>query len=195
MIRFLVTRLVSLLLTLWVVATLSFFLVRAAPGDPFASEFRGLSASALESRKREFHLNEPLSAQYKYWLQGIARGDFGPSMKYGGKTVNDIISQTFPTSVALGSVAMVMALALGMTTGVIAAVRQNSMVDYGLMALAVVGNDGGYLAPCGRCRQVLNELAQLGDTDPVIWCDGQDGVLELRLSALLPHAFGPANLG
>ena len=48
--------------------------------------------------------------------------------------------------------------------------------------------------PCGRCRQILNEIAQIGETDPVIWCDGADGVLETRLSELLPHAFGPANL-
>lgn len=69
----------------------------------------------------------------------------------------------------------------------------------GLEAVAVVGGmrgePGPTVTPCGRCRQVLNELAQLGDTDPVIWCDGQDGVLELKLSALLPHAFGPASLG
>jgi cytidine deaminase len=74
----------------------------------------------------------------------------------------------------------------------------------GLVAVAVIGgapgDDGravpgpGPVTPCGRCRQVLSELAQLGDTDPVVWCAGSDEVLELRLSALLPHAFGPGNL-
>lgn len=68
----------------------------------------------------------------------------------------------------------------------------------GLVAMAVIGGlegqDGPLVTPCGRCRQVLNELAQLGGTDPVIWCVGAEEVLELRLSALLPHAFGPANL-
>jgi cytidine deaminase len=68
----------------------------------------------------------------------------------------------------------------------------------GLVAVAVIGGKVGGAAatvtPCGRCRQVLNELAQLGGTDPVIWCAGGDDVLELRLSDLLPHAFGPANL-
>lgn len=68
-------------------------------------------------------------------------------------------------------------------------------------AVAVTGGapgapgEGATVTPCGRCRQVLNEIAQLGGTDPVIWCDGADGGLELRLSELLPHAFGPANLG
>ena len=71
----------------------------------------------------------------------------------------------------------------------------------GLVAVAVVGGKAGEaspgtpVTPCGRCRQVLSELAQLGGTDPVVWCAGADEVLELRLSALLPHAFGPGNLG
>lgn len=65
----------------------------------------------------------------------------------------------------------------------------------GLVAVAVIGGNAGTITPCGRCRQVLNELADLGGTDPVIWCAGGDEVLELRLSNLLPHAFGPGNLG
>lgn len=68
----------------------------------------------------------------------------------------------------------------------------------GLVAVAVFGGpegrDAGTVTPCGRCRQVLNELAALGGTDPVIWCGGGDEVLETRLSTLLPHAFGPDNL-
>lgn len=80
-----------------------------------------------------------------------------------------------------------------------AAQAMNRGLRGGLVAVAVIGGlrgaDGPVVTPCGRCRQVLNELAQLGGTDPLIWCVGADAVLELRLSALLPHAFGPANLG
>lgn len=70
----------------------------------------------------------------------------------------------------------------------------------GLLAVAVIGGPAdavgsAAVTPCGRCRQVLNELAQLGGTDPLVWCAGGDEVLELRLSALLPHAFGPGDLG
>ena len=64
----------------------------------------------------------------------------------------------------------------------------------GLVAVAVVG-EATPVTPCGRCRQVLSELAQLGGTDPAVWCAGEDAVLELRLSELLPHAFGPESLG
>ncbi len=68
----------------------------------------------------------------------------------------------------------------------------------GLKAVAVIGGikgaPGPVVTPCGRCRQVLNELAELGGTDPIVWCVGKEEVVELRLSALLPHAFGPGNL-
>jgi cytidine deaminase len=82
---------------------------------------------------------------------------------------------------------------------VAAASALNAGLRGGLVAVAVVGGGPGgpeaRVTPCGRCRQVLSELAQLGDTDPVIWCADGDDVLELRLSELLPHAFGPRTLG
>ena len=65
----------------------------------------------------------------------------------------------------------------------------------GLIAVAVTGPGSTPVTPCGRCRQVLSELAQLGGTDPAVWCVGGEGVLELRLSELLPHAFRPGSLG
>lgn len=64
----------------------------------------------------------------------------------------------------------------------------------GLEEVAVIGETSGAVTPCGRCRQVLSELAQLGDTDPLIWCAGEDEVVETHLSELLPRAFGPASL-
>jgi cytidine deaminase len=88
---------------------------------------------------------------------------------------------------------------------VAAAAAMQGGLDHGLVAVAVVGGPPGKdkaarpgpapVTPCGRCRQVLNELAQLGGTDPLIWCVGDAEILELKLSELLPHAFGPANLG
>lgn len=91
---------------------------------------------------------------------------------------------------------------LSLCAETVAAAQAMSMgLRGGLVAVAVIGGKPGAasdmtVTPCGRCRQVLNELAQLGGTDPVIWCGGgaDDAVLELRLSHLLPHAFGPANL-
>lgn len=139
MIWFLTRRLVGVAVTIWLVATLSFFLIRLAPGNPFANELRGLSPEMERARKQQFHLDKPLAEQYLLWLNGVAHGDLGPSMKYRGKTVNEIIKQTFPTSIALGSIAMLLAIVLGMSTGVMAALRQNSITDYSLMAVAVFG--------------------------------------------------------
>lgn len=139
MIRFIVFRLAWVVVTVWAVATLSFFLVRAAPGDPFMSEIRALKPEVREARRREYNLDRPLVVQYAIWLKNMAMGDFGPSMKYRGKTVAGIISQTLPVSLSLGALAMAMALAIGLTTGMIAALRQNTSWDYALMSLAVVG--------------------------------------------------------
>lgn len=90
---------------------------------------------------------------------------------------------------------------LALCAETVAVAKILSTVEQGtLEALAVTGGapgapgKGPTVTPCGRCRQILNEVAQLGGTDPVIWCDGEEGVLETRLSDLLPYAFGPANL-
>ncbi len=140
MARFVLHRLLWMVLTVWAVATLSFFLVRAAPGDPFLSEIRGLDPQVREARRREYGLDRPLLVQYLRWLWGIvSRGDLGPSMKYRGKTVAGIIAQTLPTSLALGSAAMAFAVAFGLPFGVLAALRQNSLLDHALMAVAVLG--------------------------------------------------------
>lgn len=77
---------------------------------------------------------------------------------------------------------------------VAAAKAMNAGLRGGLVGIAVTGGTGTPVSPCGRCRQVLSELAQLGGTDPVIWCAGEGEVRELRLSQLLPHAFGPNDL-
>lgn len=132
-------RLAGVVLTVWLVATISFFLIRMAPGDPFANELHALSPEETAARRRQYHLDQPYGVQYLYWLSDMCVGNLGESMKYKGKTVNNLIGQTFPTSLALGSIAMLMALTLGMTTGVIAALRQNSPTDYALMAVAVFG--------------------------------------------------------
>ena len=74
------------------------------------------------------------------------------------------------------------------------AIAMNAGRRGGLVAVAVAGPGPDPVAPCGRCRQLLSELAQLGGTDPPVWCAGESGVLETRLSDLLPHAFGPNNI-
>ncbi|MFO0946548.1 MAG: ABC transporter permease [Planctomycetota bacterium] len=139
MIRFLIYRMLWVAVTVWVVATISFFLVRAAPGDPFMNEMRSLSPTTKKAKEKEFNLDQPLFWQYAFWMGNAVRGDFGPSMKYQGKSVADIIAQSFPVSLALGSIAMVISIVFGMASGVLAALRQNSAWDYGLTSIAILG--------------------------------------------------------
>ena len=139
MIFYALRRLAGLVLTVWAVATITFFLVRAAPGDPFLNEVRNLKPEVIEARRREYRLDRPLLEQYAHWLSRALRGDFGTSMKYRDKSVGELIGEALPTSIALGAAALFIALTLGLTTGVLAAMRQNTVIDYGLMSLAVVG--------------------------------------------------------
>jgi len=99
-------------------------------------------------------------------------------------------------SVVTGSNVENASYGLSLCAETVAAARaMNDGARGGLVAVAVVGGSGPPVTPCGRCRQVLTELAQLGGTDPVVWCAGTDSLLEVQLSDLLPHAFGPGNLG
>ena len=132
-------RLGSILLTLWVVYTFSFFLMRAVPGGPFSAE-KKVQPSVQRQLEARFHMNEPIPFQYLRSLSSAALWlDFGPSMRLEDYTVNEVIVQGFPVSASLGVIALVLALFFGMTAGVISAVRRNSIFDVGFMLLATVG--------------------------------------------------------
>lgn len=139
MIIFLLKRLGWLILTLWVVFTLSFILMYSVPGGPYSEE-RNLTPEIEANIKAQYNLDDPLHKQYFDRLAAIVfRFDFGPSWKLEDYTVNEVISQGFPVSASLGILALVLALAVGTAAGVVSAVRQNSVFDYGLMALATLG--------------------------------------------------------
>jgi oligopeptide transport system permease protein len=135
---FLLRRLLIMIPTLWVIATLTFFLVRLAPGGPFQSE-RDIPAAAREQLMRKYGLDRPLYVQYLNFLGNAARLDFGPSYKFPQRQVKEIILQAFPVSLELGGWALLVAIVIGVPIGVIAAVRQNSGVDYAAMAAALAG--------------------------------------------------------
>ena len=113
-------------------------MIRLAPGGPFDSE-RQIPAEIAANIERVYHLNDPLLIQYGYYLKNVLKGDFGPSFKYQDYTVTELILQGFPVSIQLGLLAILLALLIGVTLGVIAALRQNGAVDYLVMALAMTG--------------------------------------------------------
>lgn len=131
-------RLGEALLTVWLLATLCFVLLRAAPGGPFDTEKAAPPEvqAALESRYR---LDRPLPAQYAAWLGDVARGDLGPSFQYPDYTVNQLVAQALPVSLLNGGLALLLALLVGVPLGVWSAVRAGSWLDRGLMLVAGLG--------------------------------------------------------
>ncbi|MGL4625504.1 MAG: oligopeptide ABC transporter permease OppB [Plesiomonas shigelloides] len=138
MLKFIFRRLLEAIPTLLVLITVSFFMMRLAPGSPFTGE-RSLPPEVLANIEAKYHLNEPLYSQYFRYLGQLAQGDFGPSFKYKDFSVNDLVSQAFPVSLEIGIYAFILALMLGVTAGVIAALKQNTVLDYTVMGFAMTG--------------------------------------------------------
>jgi oligopeptide transport system permease protein len=138
MLTFLLKRLFHGLAVIWVVATLTFILLRIAPGGPFDRE-RKLPPEVLANIEAKYHLDEPLSKQYLRYLTGILHLDLGPSYKYLDRGVKEIISDTLPTSVLLGLLALVFALMVSFPTGLIAAYFRNSWIDRFALLTATLG--------------------------------------------------------
>ncbi len=135
---YLVRRLITMPLVLLALITVSFFIMRATPGDPFSGE-RGLPPEIRESLNEKYGLDGPLPMQYVRYVGRVAQGDLGPSFKQKDKTVNEIIAATIGPTVVIGVGAIVLALALGLLAGVIGAVKQNTWLDHASMSVAMFG--------------------------------------------------------
>jgi len=138
MLRFLVRRLVVAIPTLFVVITVAFFMMRAAPGSPFDND-RRLPPEIKANVEKKFGMNRPLGVQCVDYLGGVLHGDFGPSLKYQDKTVLDVLRENYPVSLRLGLTAIVIATLTGVSLGVLAALRQNQAADYVTVGVAIVG--------------------------------------------------------
>ena len=138
MLRFLVRRLAVAIPTLFVVITVAFFMMRAAPGSPFDND-RRLPPEIKANVEKKFGMNRPLGVQYVDYLRGVAHGDFGPSLKYQDKTVLDVLRENYPVSLRLGLTAILIATVTGVSLGVLAALRQNQSADYLTVGVAIVG--------------------------------------------------------
>lgn len=139
MLRFLLQRLFGAIITLWVIVTLCFFLMRLAPGGPFDME-RTLPKDVLQNIEHKYHLDDPLLKQYgRYMGDILLHGDLGPSYKYADRSVNDFIADGLPVTLQLGGLALCVAIGLGISMGLFAALHHNSRWDYGAMGIAIVG--------------------------------------------------------
>lgn len=135
---YLAKRLIGACIVLWAVITITFGLMHAIPGGPFTQE-KKLPPAVMATVEARYHLDEPLWDQYVDYVRHAAVLDLGPSYKYPGKTVNDIIAETLPVSAELGLISLLLAIGAGILAGMAAAWYKNTWVDYGMMIGATLG--------------------------------------------------------
>lgn len=132
-------RLLATIPTMLAVITVCYLLLHSTPGGPFDTE-RKVSEAVLANLNAKYHLDLPLWQQYLYYLKGLLQGDLGASFRYADWSVNDLVAEALPVSLTIGGIAMVLALIIGVVLGVIAALRQNSIIDYFVMFLGNLGS-------------------------------------------------------
>ncbi|MBE7184589.1 MAG: oligopeptide ABC transporter permease OppB [Methylobacterium mesophilicum] len=138
MLSYVLRRCLGAIPTLFVIVTLAFFMMRIAPGGPFSLE-RPLNPDILENVNRAFNLDKPVWQQYLLYLGGLLQGDLGPSFTKRDFSVNDLFATGLPVSVQIGGLAILLALIIGTTLGALAALKQNTWVDYLVVGTATFG--------------------------------------------------------
>jgi len=138
MFRFVAKRFLEMIPVLFIIATMTFFMAKLAPGGPFSSD-KKIPAEIQKQLEAHYGLDKPLFVQYVDYMGHLLKGDLGPSFKYEGRSVNELIGAAFPVSLQLGCYALAIALLIGLTAGIIASSRPNSLTDYAPMSLAMVG--------------------------------------------------------
>ena len=136
--KYILRRLIISLITIWLIATCSFFLLRLLPGNPFATD-QLLPTEMVEQLMDYYGLNDPLWKQYLTFMQNLLHGNFGTSLKYAGQSVNGIIAEKFPISAQLGLQAYILSLPLGILFGILAARHRGKALDYSLVGFSVLG--------------------------------------------------------
>ncbi|MGD6856780.1 ABC transporter permease [Bacillus infantis] len=136
---YIVKRFLIMLLTIWVIATLTFVIMKFIPGDPFASDGDVLPEEVLQNIRAKYNLDEPLPVQYALFMKNLASGDLGPSIQSETRSVNSIIAEGAPASALLGIQSITIALIFGLSLGIIAALNHNRFIDYASMMVAIIG--------------------------------------------------------
>ena len=136
--RFVLNRLLQAIPVLLIVISATFMLVHSAPGGPFSAD-KAVPPEVIKALEAQYNLDQPLWKQYISYLGDVVQGDFGPSFKYSGRTVNELIAAGIPATAELAFYAMMVALIIGVSAGVAAAMRPNTMQDYVPMSAAMLG--------------------------------------------------------
>lgn len=139
MLKYIIKRLFTIIPTLFVIMTITFFVIRLVPGGPFDTE-KKVPEAIKKNIEAKYHMNEPLVTQYVRYIADITlRFDLGPSYHYRAWSVNDLIAQSLPVSLSIGTLAIILSILLGITFGVISALKQNRFWDYFFMSFSIFG--------------------------------------------------------
>ncbi|MDU7693039.1 MAG: oligopeptide ABC transporter permease OppB [Helicobacter sp.] len=138
MFRLIASRILQAIPTLLVLITISFFLMHVAPGNPFSSD-KVYPPEVMANINAKYGLDKPVFIQYLNYLYGLLQWDFGPSFVYKDISVNQLIAQSFPISVKIGVIAFAIVVFIGIGIGIVAAIKQNTWIDYVIMTFAMVG--------------------------------------------------------
>lgn len=179
--RYIIRRFLSLIPTIFIIVTLSFFLIRFAPGGPFSGE-KNVPEQILQNLMKKYHMDEPMLQQYLRYLGDLLRGDLGPSYRYRDSTVNELISQTLPNSMVLGAISLLLATVFGILVGIVSALHQNRWQDYTAMSIAVIGISVP-LFVVGPVLQLIFAV-RLHWLPLTGWITGREGLKALLLPAL-----------
>lgn len=136
--KYIFKRIILMIVTIWVVITITFVLMHSVPGGPFTKQ-KKIPPAVLESLEKKYHLDDPYVKQYFDYLSGVIRLDFGPSFKNQGQSVNDFIKNGFPISARLAILSIALSVFLGIFFGVISALRQNKWQDYTVLLMTTLG--------------------------------------------------------
>ena len=186
MLNYLGKRLINSIIVLWIVMTVTFLLMHAIPGGPFTAE-KNLPPAVQANIEARYKLNDPLSTQYMDYVENILHGDLGPSFKYVGRSVNDIIGESFPVSFELGMEAIIISLVLGIPAGVLAAYRRNNWQDRTVNLLTTIG----IAVPGFVLAALMVEIfaMKLGLLPAAMWIDWKSRILPAFALAAMPMAF------
>ncbi len=138
MLGFAIRRIAALVPTLFVIITLSFLIIRLAPGGPFDDE-QGTPPAIRANLDAAYGLDQPLATQYVRYLNGLLHGDFGPSFKFRDTQVTELIAQGLPVSLTLGLGAILLSIFVGVPLGICAALRRDTLIDHGVRTVAALG--------------------------------------------------------
>ena len=182
MIKYIVKKLLYMIITIWIILTATFFLMNSLPGDPVQSGTKLLPEAVAENLEAKWGLDKPIGERYVLYLKNLVKGDLGESYKVVGVTANQVISERLPATIQLGVQALLVGVILGLLIGVIAAFHRNSWIDFIAIFIAILGVS----IPSFVFAALLQKGLGGGFFNTIGWAYPTDGFMTVLKSTFLP---------